>query len=148
LIEQNFSAVGAEASHPAPTQHFPPTNRTWPRYGKLRQNDQVFDPSRVSHPEMSVEISASQTGGEPMPRYLALFKYSEAGAKGLMKEKAAAREAAGKRAYESVGGKSEALYWIPNGEYHGAEIFEVPNAATVAAISALVYSTGLFQNTA
>lgn len=57
-----------------------------------------------------------------MPRYLALFKYSEAGAKGLMKEKAAAREAAGKRAYESVGGTSEALYWIPNGEYHGVEI--------------------------
>jgi uncharacterized protein with GYD domain len=78
-------------------------------------------------------------------RYLALFKYSEAGAKGLMKEKAAAREAAGKKAYESVGGKSEALYWIPNGEYHGAEIFELPNAATAAAISAFVYSTGAFS---
>lgn len=80
-----------------------------------------------------------------MPRYLALFKYSEAGAKGLIKEKAAAREAAGKKAYESVGGKSVALFWIPNGEYHGAEIFEVPNAATLAAISALAYSTGAFS---
>src|SRR3984957_5112295 len=80
-----------------------------------------------------------------MPRYLALFKYSEAGAKGLMKEKAAAREAAGRKAYESVGGKSEALYWIPNGEYHGAEIIELPNAATAAAISALAYSTGAFS---
>src|SRR5580704_9172653 len=80
-----------------------------------------------------------------MPKYLALFKYSEAGAKGLMKEKAAAREAAGRKAYESVGGKSEALYWIPNGEYHGAEIIELPNAATAAAISALAYSTGAFS---
>ena len=80
-----------------------------------------------------------------MPRYLALFKYSEAGAKGLMKEKAAAREAAGKRAYESVGGTSEALYWIPNGEYHGVEIIALPSAATAGAISALAYSTGAFS---
>jgi len=80
-----------------------------------------------------------------MPRYLALFKYSDAGAKGLMTEKAAAREAAGKRAYESVGGRSEALYWIPNGEYHGMEIVELPSAATAAAISALAYSTGAFS---
>jgi uncharacterized protein with GYD domain len=80
-----------------------------------------------------------------MPRYLALFKYSEAGAKGLMKEKAAAREAAGRKAYESIGGKSEALYWIPNAEYHGAEIIELPNAATAAAISVLAYSTGAFS---
>jgi uncharacterized protein with GYD domain len=80
-----------------------------------------------------------------MPRYLALFKYSESGAKGLMKDKAAAREAAGKKAYESVGGKSEALYWIPNGEYHGAEIFTLPSAATAAAMSAFVYSTGAFS---
>jgi uncharacterized protein with GYD domain len=40
-----------------------------------------------------------------MPKYLALFKYSEEGAKGFMREKAAAREAAGKKAYESIGGK-------------------------------------------
>ena len=33
-----------------------------------------------------------------MPKYLALFKYSEEGAKGFMKEKAAAREAGGKKA--------------------------------------------------
>ena len=78
-----------------------------------------------------------------MPRYLALFKYSEAGAKGLMKEKAAAREAAGKRAYESVGGTSEALYWIPNGEYHGD--YCLASAATAGAVSALAYSTGAFS---
>jgi len=79
-----------------------------------------------------------------MPKYLALFKYNEQGAKGLLKEKAAAREAAGRRAYESVGGKSEAIYWVPTGEYSGIEIVELLDAATAGAIAALVYSTGAF----
>jgi uncharacterized protein with GYD domain len=78
-----------------------------------------------------------------MPKYLALFKYSEEGAKGLMKEKAAARETAGRKAYESVGGKLEAIYWVPAGEYSGVEIVELPNAA--AALTALAYSTGAFS---
>lgn len=79
-----------------------------------------------------------------MPKYLALFKYSEEGAKGFMKEKAAAREAAGKKAYESVGGKSDAVYWVPTGEYSGVEIVELPDAATAGAIAALAHSTGAF----
>jgi uncharacterized protein with GYD domain len=80
-----------------------------------------------------------------MPKYLALFKYSEQGAKGLMKEKAAAREAAGRRAYESVGGKLEAIYWVPTGEYTGVEIVELPDAAAAAALTALAFSTGAFS---
>jgi uncharacterized protein with GYD domain len=79
-----------------------------------------------------------------MPKYLALFKYTDEGAKGLMKEKAAAREAAGKKAYESVGGKLEAIYWIPTGEYSGVEIVELPSAAAAAAVTALAFSTGAF----
>jgi uncharacterized protein with GYD domain len=79
-----------------------------------------------------------------MPKYLALFKYSENGAKGFMKEKAAAREAAGKKAYESMGGKSDAIYWVPTGEYSGIEIIELPDAASAGAIVALAHSTGAF----
>jgi uncharacterized protein with GYD domain len=79
-----------------------------------------------------------------MPKYLALFKYSEEGAKGLMKEKAAAREAAGRKAYESVGGKLEAIYWVPAGEYSGVEIVELPNAAV--SVAALAYSTELLSS--
>jgi uncharacterized protein with GYD domain len=79
-----------------------------------------------------------------MPKYLALFKYSEEGARGFMKERAAAREAAGRKAYESVGGKSEAIYWVPTGEYSGVEIVELPDTATAGAIAALANSTGAF----
>jgi uncharacterized protein with GYD domain len=49
-----------------------------------------------------------------MPRYLGLFRYSPEGAKGLLKEKAAAREAAIRKFYEGIGGKVEALYWAAN----------------------------------
>jgi uncharacterized protein with GYD domain len=65
-----------------------------------------------------------------MPRYLSLFKYSAEGAKGFLKEKAAAREAAAKKAIESVGGKLETFYWVGSGEYTGIAISELPDAAS------------------
>ncbi len=46
-----------------------------------------------------------------MPKYLGLFKYNTEGARGLLKEKASAREAAARKAFESAGGKIEAFYW-------------------------------------
>ena len=50
-----------------------------------------------------------------MPRYLTLFKYSTEGTKGFLKEKAAAREAALRKGFESVGGKMESVYWTYSG---------------------------------
>jgi uncharacterized protein with GYD domain len=82
-----------------------------------------------------------------MPRYLNMFKYSPEGAKGFLKEKAAGREAALKKAIESAGGKLEAVYWVATGEYSGIAIFEAPDAATVAAVGALVMSTGVALET-
>jgi uncharacterized protein with GYD domain len=46
-----------------------------------------------------------------MPRYLTLFRYRPDAAKGFLKEKAAGREAAVKKAYESASGRVEAVYW-------------------------------------
>jgi uncharacterized protein with GYD domain len=46
-----------------------------------------------------------------MPKYLSLFKYTAEGTKGFLKEKAAAREAAARKAFESVGGTVEMFYW-------------------------------------
>jgi uncharacterized protein with GYD domain len=53
-----------------------------------------------------------------------------------LKEKATGREAATRQALESVGGKLEAMYWIISGEYTGIGIWEFPDAATGAALSA------------
>ncbi len=80
-----------------------------------------------------------------MPKYLSLFKYSAEGAKGFLKEKAAAREAAARKAIESLGGKLEAFYWSSSGEYSGIAISELPDAATGAAFIAMVQSTGSFS---
>ena len=60
-----------------------------------------------------------------MPRYLSLFKYNAEGRKGLMKEKAAAREAALKLTVESAGGRLELINWAaPGSEYSGICIGE------------------------
>ena len=61
---------------------------------------------------------------------------------GFLKEKAAAREAAIRKATESVGGKIELLNWVGSGEYTGMVISELPDAATGAALLAMVESTG------
>jgi uncharacterized protein with GYD domain len=44
-----------------------------------------------------------------MPRYLGLVRYSQEGARGILKEKATAREAAIRKTYEGIGGKVEAF---------------------------------------
>ena len=80
-----------------------------------------------------------------MPKYLGLFRYSPEGAKGLLKEKAAAREAAIRKIYEGIGGKVEALYWMTGGEYSGAVVAEVPDAATLAAFGMVIGASGAFD---
>lgn len=80
-----------------------------------------------------------------MPKYLTLFKYSAEGTKGFLKDKAAGREAVIRKAIESAGGKTEALYWATGGEYSGMAISHLPDAATGAAFAAMVESTGSFS---
>jgi uncharacterized protein with GYD domain len=79
-----------------------------------------------------------------MPRFLSLFKYSQEGARGFLKEKAAGREVAAKKAIESVGGKLETFYWTGSGEYTGMAISDLPDAASGAAFVALVGASGAF----
>jgi uncharacterized protein with GYD domain len=77
-----------------------------------------------------------------MPKYLGLFRYSPEGAKGFLKEKATAREAAIRKAYEDIGGKVEAVYWAAGGEYTGAVVAELPDAATGAAFGMVIGASG------
>jgi uncharacterized protein with GYD domain len=80
-----------------------------------------------------------------MPKHLSLFKYSAEGAKGFLKEKAAAREVAARKAIESVGGKIETFFWVGTGEYTGIAISEFPDTASVAAFHAMVDASGAFS---
>ncbi len=77
-----------------------------------------------------------------MPRFLALLQYTSEGSKVLLKEKVAARETLARKAIESVGGKVESIYFTASGEYHLAMTAEYPDAATAAAIIAMMVSVG------
>ena len=71
------------------------------------------------------------------------LRYSPEGAKGLLKEKAAPREAALRKAYEGIGGKVEAVYWAASGgEYTGAIVIELPDAATASAFANVIWASG------
>ena len=56
-----------------------------------------------------------------------------------------AREAAVRKAYEGIGGKVEAVYWAAGGEYSGAVVVELPDAATVAAFAMVVLASGALE---
>jgi uncharacterized protein with GYD domain len=77
-----------------------------------------------------------------MPKYLALFRYSPEGARGFVKEKAAAREAAIRKMYQGIGGKVESVFWMAGGEYSGAVVVELPDAATGTAFAMVIEASG------
>jgi uncharacterized protein with GYD domain len=75
-----------------------------------------------------------------MPRYLALFSYSDA-AMAAMIENPEDREDAVRRVMESVGGRLETIYWM-FGAHDGLAIVEAPDSVTMAGISSAIRSTG------
>jgi uncharacterized protein with GYD domain len=77
-----------------------------------------------------------------MPRYLSLLQYDAEGSKSLLQEKATAREAAARKAIESVGGKVVSIYFTASGEYQVAMIAEYPDSSMAAALIAMLFSTG------
>ena len=79
-----------------------------------------------------------------MPKYLALFSYSDS-AMAAMIENPADREPAVKRVLESVGARLETLYWM-FGAHDGIAVVETPDSLTMAAISAAIRSTGTVRS--
>jgi len=79
-----------------------------------------------------------------MPKYLALFSYSDA-AMAAMIDNPADRDTAVKRVLESVGARLETMYWM-FGSHDGMAIVEAPDSLTMAGISAAIRSTGTVQS--
>lgn len=77
-----------------------------------------------------------------MPRYVAFFKYSAEGARGMMKEKPSGREAAVRSAVEASGGKVELWGWLVSGEYNGLAVFDFPDPGRIAAFTTTVSASG------
>ena len=79
-----------------------------------------------------------------MPKYLALFSYSDT-AMAAMIENPAGREPAVRRVLDSVGAQLESLYWM-FGAHDGIAIVDAPDSLTMAGVSAAVSSTGAIRS--
>jgi len=76
-----------------------------------------------------------------MPKYLVSVSYSAEGAKGLRQDGGTKRREVARHAVESVGGTVEAFYFC-FGEQDAVIIADLPDAASAAAVSLAVSSTG------
>jgi uncharacterized protein with GYD domain len=79
-----------------------------------------------------------------MPKYLIEGSYTAEGLQGLKKEKASGRRAAVVKAVESLEGKVEAFYFSM-GERDVVCIIDVPDVASVAAMSLAASASGLVR---
>jgi uncharacterized protein with GYD domain len=76
-----------------------------------------------------------------MPKYLALFSYSEESMAAMIENPAPEREPAIRAVLESVGARLETFYWM-FGEHDGIAVVEAPDSVTMAGVSAAISSTG------
>jgi uncharacterized protein with GYD domain len=76
-----------------------------------------------------------------MPRFLLKASYSPEGAKGLIKEGGTARRVAVSKMVEGLGGRLESFDYAL-GEDDAYVIVEVPDSATVVAMSMTINATG------
>ena len=76
-----------------------------------------------------------------MPKYLVSVSYSTEGAKGVRQDGGTKRREVAAHAVESVGGKIESFYFC-FGDQDAIIIAELPDAASAAAVSLAVSSTG------
>jgi uncharacterized protein with GYD domain len=77
-----------------------------------------------------------------MAKYITFVRLTALGAKGLLKESAAVREAAVRKAVEASGGKVEAIYWT-NGKYNFVMISDGGAEAGALMIQLAVQAAGV-----
>jgi uncharacterized protein with GYD domain len=80
-------------------------------------------------------------GGFAMSKYLLEVSYTATGAKGLLKEGGSSRRTAVEKMLKESGGKLEAFYYA-FGDRDAFCIIDVPDAATVTALSLAVSGAG------
>lgn len=80
-----------------------------------------------------------------MPKYLVQASYSMEGTQGLLKEGGSRRRAAIQEAVQGVGGKLESIYYAL-GEYDIYFIVDVPDAASIVAISMAARAAGALSS--
>jgi uncharacterized protein with GYD domain len=79
-----------------------------------------------------------------MPKYLVELNYTAEGIKAVLDKGGSAREAAGREAVESAGGKLEALYFA-FGDTDAYAICDMPDNAAAASLAMNVSASGLIS---
>ena len=79
-----------------------------------------------------------------MAKFMIEASYTAEGLRGLQKDKASGRRAAVMQAFESAGGKLDAMYFAL-GKYDVIAIADLPDAASAAAIAITVSASGLVR---
>ena len=79
-----------------------------------------------------------------MPKFVSLFSLTSDTLARMIEHPEDRRGPVG-RAAEAAGGRLEAYYWM-FGQYDGLAIFEVPDAATAAAVVLATTSSGAFKH--
>lgn len=75
-----------------------------------------------------------------MPRYIASFKYSQEGYKGILKDKATSREQFLRDTYERNGGRLDGMFWLNGGDYTGVCIVQAERDFGTAFTAAILGS--------
>lgn len=81
-----------------------------------------------------------------MPKYLVQATYTTDGVKGLLKEGGSGRKASVDKAVGALGGKVESFYYA-FGETDAFVVVDVPDTATVVALSLAVNASGAVKST-
>ncbi len=76
-----------------------------------------------------------------MPKYVSFFSYTGEAWRAMV-ARPGNRAAAARALLEEIGGQMESFYWM-FGEWDGFVVYDVPDAATAAAFSGRVTSSGL-----
>ena len=79
-----------------------------------------------------------------MPKYMLIARYTAEGAKGVLKDGGTKRRKVAKEVIKSLGGELESFYF-GFGSDDAYVIFDAPDAATSAAASLVVGSSGAVQ---
>lgn len=79
-----------------------------------------------------------------MPKYMLIARYTAEGAKGLLKDGGTKRRKVAKDVIKSLGGELESFYF-GFGSDDAYVVFDAPDAATSAAASLVVGSSGAVQ---
>ena len=93
---------------------------------------------------LAMGLASPAMAQQSVHRYVVFFKYGDNAVK-AMTENPQDRSVQGAKVSESFGGKQQAIYFFPAGEFDGMAIDEFPDDVTAEGLSFFIRATGNFS---